>query len=477
MAAHLRTKIVATVGPSCSSPKTLESLIKNGASVFRLNFSHGTHQEHSRAIKALRTASRKLATPVAIMADLQGPKIRIGRTAGDKPIFLRQNDVIALTTRRGICTSSLITIDYAGILDDIARDSAILLNDGEIRLKVLKVNKLSSSISCLVQDGGVLTSHKGVNFPHVPLKIQSVTLKDRQDLRFIFKQDINLIAQSFVRTPEDLNTLNSMVKKAERNIKIIAKIEKPEALACLSGILDVCDGIMVARGDLGVETSLWEVPILQKRFIGEANRRGKIVIVATQMLESMIKRSTPTRAETTDVANAIIDGTDAVMLSGETAVGSYPVESVQSMRMIAEATEASEYIKKDFVDLSLRAKYPPHAVCEAAEWASRDLGGVAVCVFTHSGDTALYMSKIRNQSPIYAFSPSADVVNMLAIGWNVRSFQIPLEKNALLLVQKAEAILLRHKLLKAKDLIVVVSGTTTVKGATNLLRVKEVGEQ
>ncbi|MBD3390397.1 MAG: pyruvate kinase [Chitinivibrionales bacterium] len=472
-----KTKIVATIGPASRSSKIIEAFVRQGVSVFRLNFSHGTHEQHDTSIRLIRQASRKLDRPVAIMADLQGPKIRTGKTPNDKAIHLSRGSKVTLTSEPVMCSKSVVSIDYKGAINDIPPDSTILLNDGAIELKVLNINKKTNNIETRVESGGLISSHKGVNFPNIPLNIQSVTQKDRKDLTFILKHDINIVAQSFVRTPGDLKVLNSKIKRSKKPVRVIAKIEKPEAIGCISQILDISDGIMVARGDLGVETSLWKVPILQKRVIAEASRRGKLVIVATQMLESMMQHSSPTRAETTDVANAILDGTDAVMLSGETAVGAYPVEAVKSIASIARATEASEYYSKEFIDLSLKGQYPPHAVCEAAEWASRDLGGVPVCVFSQSGDTALYLSKIRNQSPIYAFSPVTDVVNTLPAAWNVLPLKISFERDALQLLKKAEATLLKRHLVKRGQLVVMISGTSSVKGATNLMRIKRVGEE
>jgi pyruvate kinase len=268
-----------------------------------------------------------------------------------------------------------------------------------------------------------------------------------------------------------------MIKKSGKQMKIIVKIEKPEAERNLEEILDVCDGIMVARGDLGIETSPYVVPLLQKKMISHANKRGKIVIVATQMLESMIEHALPTRAESTDVANAVIDGTDALMLSGETAMGKYPVLAVQTMTNIAMTTEKSSYCCKEMNDLNLKPRSASRAMCEAAAWASKELNGIPILVFTFSGDTAFYLSKIRAQSPIYAFSPTPLVVSQLALAWNARAFFLPFNNNLIELQRQAEAILLQHRLVRRNDQVLVISGTSPVKGATNFLRAKKVGEQ
>lgn len=279
---------------------------------------------------------------------------------------------------------------------------------------------------------------------------------------------------SFVRTRKDLTTLNELIRKKRQDIKVIAKIEKPEAARDIVDLLEVCDGIMVARGDLGVEASPWEVPIIQKELIAHANAAGKLVIVATQMLESMIHSTIPTRAESSDVANAIIDGTDAIMLSGETAVGEFPGKAVGMMRKIADLAEASSYSQKSTIDLSLRAGYPPYSVCEAAAWASRDMGNLPICVFTLSGETALYLAKLRCRAPVFAFTPDPQVAKMLSLAWGVVSFVLPFEEDLPGLHAKAEAHLQKSGLLKADDMIVIISGTTPVQGATDMMRIKQV---
>lgn len=471
-----KTKILATTGPSSNSSRTIKSMLLSGANCFRLNFSHGTHEEHESVIKIIRSVGEKLSIHVGILADLQGPKIRTGKTPDNTPVILKKGSIVELTPRKTLCTEKEIYIDYPTLADEILEKQFILINDGAIRLHVLRIDKKNDSVICRVLNTGSYVSHKGVNFPNTELRIPSLTKKDRSDLHFILTQDINFVALSFVRQAKDINTLSRIVRKQRKDIKIIAKIEKPEALHYLPAIIDACDGIMIARGDLGVETSPFKIPVLQKNFIAETNKRGKIVIVATQMLESMVKCPIPTRAELTDVANAIFDGTDAVMLSGETATGDYPVESVDTMTKIAQVTEESIYYPRQLVDLSLKKAYPPHAICEAAQWASRDLGNVPVLVFTASGETALYLAKTRNQSRIFAFTPYEHVACMLSLAWNTASFVLELENDITLLQQKAESILIKAGLVKKKDIILVVSGTKGAKGATNFLRVKQVGK-
>jgi pyruvate kinase len=471
-----KIKIVATLGPASQDPRVIRALMQKGVNVFRLNFSHGEHVQHGRAIRVVREQSRRLGAPVAILADLQGPKIRTRECASAGPVALKRGARVAITSKKGVCTSEVISIDYPQLEREIRPGQIIMINDGAIRLRADRVDAASCRIDCTVLAGGAYGSHKGVNFPNVKLRVPSLTAKDRRDLSFILGSDVQYIALSFVRSAGDITALRKIVRRSRPDLKIIAKIEKPEAAAAIDGILAVADGIMVARGDLGVEASPFEVPILQKTLIAKANAAAKTVIVATQMLESMIEHPLPTRAESTDVANAIFDGADAVMLSGETAVGSYPVEAVEMMTRIAQTAEQSPYFRRTMVDLSQNCPSSSCAVCEAAAWASQDLGGVPVCVFTLSGDTAMYLSKIRNQSPLFAFSPNEQVVAMLSLAWNVTAFRIPFDKRIHELASRAERQLIARRLVNKGDLIVLVSGTTPVRGATNFMRVKRVGE-
>jgi pyruvate kinase len=472
-----KTKIIATIGPASSSPYTIKKLIQNGVNVFRLNFSHGDHPSHAEAIRLIREEAFRLGTTAAILADLQGPKIRTGVCAGSGPVMIKKGARVIVTSKKMVCSEKVISVDYPHLEREIRPGRFIMINDGAIRLRVDAVDRPRLSVRCTALSGGSYSSHKGVNLPNVNLRIPSLTPKDRRDLAFVLKSDVNHIALSFVRSGRDVAALRAAVGRKRPDIKIIAKIEKPEAAAAIDEILSVSDGIMVARGDLGVEASPFEVPVLQKDLVAQANAAGKLVIVATQMLESMIERPLPTRAESSDVANAIFDGTDAVMLSGETAIGAYPVEAVEMMAHIARTAEQSGYFHTGIHDLFQGGRRSASAVCEAAAWASRDLGGAPVCVFTLSGDTALYLSKIRNQSTLFAFSPDRNVVNMLSLAWNVTPIYIPFAKHMADLMRDAEKALIARKLAKKGDPIVVVSGTTPVRGATDFLRVKKIGEE
>jgi pyruvate kinase len=472
---HKKTKILITLGPASSSPRTVEQLLRGGADCFRINFSHGSIDQHAAAIRTVRAAGAKLGRYPGILCDLQGPKIRTGKTPGDAPITLTRGSQVSLTSTDRLCSASEISITYPRLTDDLTEEQSILINDGAIRLKILTIDRRKKTIICEVANTGAFSSHKGVNFPGARLSVPSLTAKDKKDLAFILDQDINYIALSFVRRPEDVAALARLVRRRRADIAIIAKIEKPEALLHSAAIMRACSGIMVARGDLGVETSPYGIAVLQKNLINEANHLGKIVIVATQMLESMIERPQPTRAESTDVANAILDGADAVMLSGETSVGGFPVAAVETMATIARITEASTYYPTDPVNLTTIRHHAPHAICEAAAWASRDLGNVPVIIFTASGDTALYLSKIRNHSPIFAFTPCERVAAKLSLAWNVTPFILPFNDDLAELQRDAERILLGRRLVKKRDVVLMVGGTIAARGATNFLRTKKVG--
>jgi len=471
-----RVKILATLGPASSSPQMIRSLIRSGVDVFRLNFSHGDHAVHGAAIDTIRHAAHSLKSEVAILADLQGPKIRTGRTLNDEPVRLETGDEVVITADKGLCTKKVITVDYKKIAEEVAPGQVIYINDGAIRLEVTGISD-PGHLTATVRAGGSFSSRKGVNFPDVILSIPSLTAKDRRDLAFILTCDIQYVALSFVRTAADITALRKIVNASGKNIGIIAKIEKPEAARNVGEILTVADGIMVARGDLGVEATPFAVPVIQKELIQKANRTGKLVIVATQMLESMISSAIPTRAESTDVANAIIDGTDAVMLSGETAMGKYPVQAVETMVRIAEVTEKSSFIHREPVALADDVRDLPHAVCDAAVRAGRDLGNIPLCVFTISGATAVYLSKLHYEGSVIAFSPDVQVVRKLCLAWNILALHFPLIHNVVKMYSSSETLLLRRHLVRRHDTIGIISGTGSVRGATNLFRIKRVGEQ
>jgi pyruvate kinase len=469
-----RVKIVATIGPASRSEKGIRELIENGVNVFRLNFSHGDHDAHRGTIRIVRKVAAALHCEVALLADLQGPKIRTRSTDGNRTVVVPAGSKVLITAKKVVCDESIIAVDYGKLATEVGIGQQIMINDGAIRLRVTGKEK-NGDLHASVLAGGEYSSHKGVNFPDVELSIPSLTRKDRRDLEFILGEDIQYIALSFVRKAQDVFLLRRIVEKQRKDVRIIAKIEKPEAARAIDSILQQADGIMVARGDLGVEATPFVVPIIQKELILKANAAAKLVIVATQMLESMIEHPLPTRAESTDVANAIIDGTDAIMLSGETAVGRFPGLTVETMVHIVQETEKSRFVSHDMVDLIYTSRTASNALCEAAVWAGRDLGGIPLCVFTISGTTALYLSKLQYESPIIAFSPEPQVVKMLALAWNITALSLPFITDIEKLHTNGEAQLLAKKWVKRGDYIGIISGTNSVRGATNTFRIRKVG--
>lgn len=469
-----KTKIIATLGPKTSSKESIETLIISGVNVFRLNFSHGSIEDKKALIDIINKAEKKLCANVSILADLQGPKIRTGITLNNEEIYLKEGTKIFLTSKECISNNDIIYVSYKRLVDDIKKGNRILINDGLISLRAVKVDYSESLIECIVENSGFYSSKKGVNFPDSDLKVLALTEKDKLDLQFILKETIDYVALSFVRTAEDIKALSSLIPK-ENKLRIIAKIEKPEAVKNIDEIISISDGIMVARGDLGVETSLEKVPLIQKSLIKKAQTKAKTVIVATQMLESMIHSSIPTRAETTDIANAIIDGADALMLSGETAVGAYPYDSVKMMSKIICETEKSDLCPKSIVRLDVESHSISQAICDAAAYASYELGNCPIIVFTLSGQTAWYLSNTRAQGSIFAFSPSLKIVSQLALAWNTRAFAVNNYNDMLSLVKSAESFLLSNNYVKNDEDVIIISGLFSIPGATNNLSIKKIG--
>jgi pyruvate kinase len=410
-----RTKIVATIGPATESPERLRELIAAGATTFRLNFSHGDHSEHAARIATIRQVSAELGVHIGILQDLQGPKIRLGRFV-DGPITLAKGDPFTLTSRDVACNSSIATVTYDNLADEVTPGSRILLDDGRVEMVVVKVDQPSQTLECRVTVGGVLSNNKGVNFPDVQLSIRALTDKDKTDLAFGLQQDVDWVALSFVRNPSDLLEIKELIASHGANTPVVAKIEKFEAIDQIDDILLLCDGVMVARGDLGVEMPAEEVPLLQKELIRKANSLGIPVITATQMLDSMVSCPRPTRAEVSDVANAILDGTDAVMLSNESAVGDFPVEAVDTMATIARRIER-DYPQR-VID-SRMATNIPNAICQAVSTIARNLNAAAILPLTKSGGTARNVSKFRPSTPILAITSDTRVARQLQLCWGV----------------------------------------------------------
>lgn len=464
-----KTKIVATLGPASCDKSVIKDLIINGANVFRLNFSHGTHESHAEYIKAIRQASKELNRHVGILGDLCGPKIRVGKfengsvelNIGDK-FYLSQNPEIP-GTKEGVGTS------YPYLTKDVKVGSKVLLDDGNIALEAEKIGE--DKVYFKVTDGGILKDKKGMNMPGIALSVPTITDKDKNDLKFIIEHELDFVALSFVRKASDIVELKDLTGTSK--IDVIAKIEKPEALDEIEEILDVTDCIMIARGDLGVEIPIQEVPAVQKYLLERCSRKGVTVITATQMLESMIENQRPTRAETTDVFNAILEGSDAVMLSGETASGHNPVEAVKMMANIAIEAEKIIDANNDHLTHLLPEvgneieEVVAHSACEAAS----DVCSKAIVAYTHSGNTALNISKYHSPTPVLALTPLASTCRRLALSWGVNSLVVKDIRNTDEMIVMTEQTLKEQKLIEKGDILVIVAGVPLgVKGNTNMMK-------
>ncbi|HEY7405636.1 MAG TPA: pyruvate kinase [Candidatus Angelobacter sp.] len=464
-----KAKIVCTIGPASSSEGVLRDLMRSGMDVARLNFSHGTHEEHARVIDRLRRVADKEGRSICIMQDLQGPKIRTGRLKYRTPIALKRGARLTITPRDIAGTATLIATTFKSLAQEVEPNARILLSDGLIELRVLSVK--SDDVECEVINGGLLGEHKGINLPGTVVNVPSLTEKDEKDLEFGLKHGVDIVAVSFIRTADDVRQVKRMIRTHNGDALVIAKLEKPQAVdpQNLEEILDVADGVMVARGDLGVEMPPEKVPIIQKHVIRRAADWRKPVITATQMLESMIENPRPTRAEASDVANAILDGTDAVMLSAETASGKYPRETVAIMaKIVVEAESAREEPaprRRHHRQLSIS-----ETICESVAHAAQDLNMKAIAVFTETGTTARLISKYRPKAPIYAFAATSAVSARLNLMWGVSPLACEMTPHAEAMVHNAERLLLKTHAVQPGDVIAVVAGTRTSSGSTNFLR-------
>jgi len=418
---HQNTKIVATLGPASTSVKMLTELIKEGVDVFRLNFSHGTIAEHKETIDKILGLKKKYKVHVGILADLQGPKLRVGKIKNNK-LVLKEGDVITFVNKECIGTKKGIYMSYQHFARDVEKGEKVLVDDGKIMLQVMETNN-TSTVKLMVLFGGILSSNKGVNLPQTKVSLPCLTKKDLVDLKFVLTQPVNWIALSFVRSANDIKDLRKRIKKAGKSIKIIAKIEKPEAVKKISSIIKATDAIMVARGDLGVEVPMEQVPSIQKNIIKKCIQKGKPVIVATQMMDSMITNINPTRAEVTDVANAVLDGTDAVMLSAETSVGSHPHMVVRAMnKIISEAEKNYEIQSKRPKPNSRSETFLSDIMCYNAARVAMVIGAKGIASLTVSGYTAFKISSYRPNCPIYMFSSSRNMLGTLNLVWGVRCY-------------------------------------------------------
>ncbi|MBC8248582.1 MAG: pyruvate kinase [Anaerolineales bacterium] len=472
----LRTKIVCTIGPASRAPEMLRELMLAGMDVARLNFSHGNQAYHGENIERIRAVAAEVEKPVAILTDLQGPKLRVGEMEGEG-VLLVSGEKVILTTRLIVGHGGVVPVQYARLPRDVEPGDRILIDDGLLELEVLSTGE--TDIACRVITGGLLQTNKGMNLPRASHAIPAITDKDRQDLRFVLEQQVDWVALSFVRSPGEVQELKEMIQELSacgQPVPVVAKIEKPKAVDNIDGIIEVADAIMVARGDLGIETSPEAVPVVQKMIIAKCNAVGKPVITATQMLDSMMRNPRPTRAEASDVANAIFDGTDAIMLSGETAVGKYPLESVQTMVRIAQEAERGGLE-------GLARPRPPlgpvtsiaDAVSHATYETASDLGAAAIITPTLSGHTPRVISKYRPCCPIIAVTPSPVVQRQLILYWGVRALLSGRTESTDETISGAVRAAQEHGLVKKGDVVVITAGAAgSGPGTTDIMKVQVV---
>ncbi|MEU8027068.1 pyruvate kinase [Streptomyces sp. NPDC049099] len=471
-----RAKIVCTLGPATDSYDQIKALVEAGMDVARFNLSHGTHVEHEERYQRVRKAADETGRSVGILADLQGPKIRLGRFA-EGPVLLERGDTFTITVEEGVegdrhqCGTT-----YGGLAADVTPGERVLVDDGKVCLEVIAVD--GPRVRTRVVEGGVISDHKGLNLPGVAVSVPALSEKDEDDLRWALRTGFDVIALSFVRTGDDVRPVRRIMAEEGRRLPVIAKVEKPQAVADLDGIVAAFDGLMIARGDLGVEMPLEQVPIVQKRAVKLARRNAKPVIVATQMLDSMVDSSRPTRAEASDVANAVLDGTDAVMLSGETSVGKYPVETVRTMAKIVSAAE-EDMLAKGLPPLTERNKPRTQggAVARAAAEMGDFLGAKFLVAFTQSGDTARRLSRYRSPIPLLAFTPEPATRSQLSLTWGAETFLGPHVDSTDAMVDQVDELLLKYGRCEKGDVVVITAGSPPgVSGSTNMVRVHHIGE-
>lgn len=466
-----RTKIVATWGPSCAVPGMAEKLIAGGVNLFRLNFSHGTHDEKLIALQTIRKASEACKIPVGVIADLQGPKIRTGKMLnGSMPLY--DGSEVDITVGEIQTDPGVIPTVYEKLVEDVRPGSRILLDDGHMELRVISAT--ADKVRCLVVKGGNLKDNKGINLPQVSVSAPSLTDKDLENLRFCTGIGIDWVALSFVRSPSDILNIKIELARLNSELPIIAKIEKPEAVENLDAIIAVADALMVARGDLGVEMEPEQLPLIQKRMISACNIAGKPVITATQMLESMTDNNRPTRAEASDVANAILDGTDAVMLSGETAVGSYPLETVTTMAKIALTIEQSTL--RNSHHLNPVGREVDIAIARAASEEIESLNAKAIVPLTASGHMAALIAGCRPSAPIIAITPDDGVRRKLSLHWGIDSLKMPMKNNTDEVVAEAGKLLLNYGFSQGDMVVMTMGAPIAARSTTNQIRIFKIGE-
>lgn len=470
-----KTKIIATIGPASDTKTVLRKMISAGMNLARLNFSHGTYQQHIKVIKIIRSLAEEMGKPIGILLDLPGPKIRTGNLAGGNPVVLKDNAKLSITSKNVPGTAEIISTTYLNLSKDVKKGDSILIDDGLIELQV--ISKTKDTVNTEVIAGGILKEHKGINLPGVNISAASLTEKDKEYLKFGIEQQVDYFAMSFVRTAKDLKDIKASIKKYNASIPVIAKIEKPEAVENLDEIVEVADAIMVARGDLGVEMEPELIPPIQKLIINKTISANKPVITATQMLETMTNNAVPTRAEASDVANAIFDGTDAVMLSAETATGKYPVKTIEMMSKIAFQAESSPFMKYNIQYEKDEKNLVVHAIAQSAVNIHHEVNAKAIVAFSVSGKTSKLISKQRPSIPVYAFSPSKTIFRRLSLVWGVTPLLIDAIRSETSLIEEGEEIIVRRKFVKKDDLIIMVTGLALTKGSTNLIKLHCIGHK
>ncbi len=468
------TKVIATIGPITRNKEILEKMFHEGVDVLRINLSHDTHDEHLKTIRYITELNEELGATVAILGDLQGPKLRVGVMENGK-VMLEDGQQFSFVTTPCTGTSEKAYLSYEQLPADVSIGEKILVDDGKLIFEVTESNK-KDTVTCRVIAGGPLSSKKGVNLPHTKISQPSLTEKDIKDAQFLLDNHVDWIALSFVRKEKDIQDLKKIVDAHPSNVGVIAKIEKPEALEDIEAIISASDAVMVARGDLGVEVDFHKVPLIQKDIIKRCHRKSKPVIVATQMMESMITNATPTRAEANDVANAVLDGADSVMLSGETSVGKYPVETVRNMQMIIDYTETEEYIyNKGHVSPPGAKNFLADSICLSAVQLAEQVNAAAIVTLTYSGFTAIRISSHRPKAPILTFTMNEDLIADLSLVWGVRAFYFGECNNINDYVVYTDEYLVSQGLLKKGDLVVHVGSIPIMKrGKTNMLKLTRV---
>lgn len=470
-----KTKIIATVGPACNTSEKLLALVQAGVNVFRLNFSHGTHQQHKEVIDRIKEINSTYPFNIAILADLQGPKLRVG-TIQDNALDLKTGDRFYFTNDKCIGNAEQVYLSYPNFHNDVKVDEKILLDDGKIEVMVKDIDHNTHRVLVEVVTPGILSSNKGINLPDTKISLPSLSEKDLQDLDFIISQDIDWVALSFVRTPDDVKQLRERIRSRNSNAKIISKIEKPEALLHLREIILASDAVMVARGDLGVELPLEQIPMIQKNIVRKCIHRAKPVIIATQMMESMIDRPRPNRSEITDVANAVMEGADAVMLSGETAMGQYPVQVVKTMVNIINEVEKEEMVyNRNLTPQPHSPSFLSDALCYNACEMARDIKADALIGMTQSGYTGFMLSSYRPHSNLFVFTKTQSLINQLSLSWGVQAFYYDKEESIDEVIADQHKILIEKGLLQPGD-VVVNTGSIPIQAhmPTNMLKVTRI---